>query len=246
MQTINTIDKASVVTEAMLMDLPEPVQRYMAYTGIIGAPWIDTVRLTYSGQFRLAADKPWMPIHAEQVYTTDPPGFQWKARFRLFGLPLMVGQDTYKDGAGHMFGKLAGLFTIFDARGEKLLQGTMVRYLQEMMWFPTAYLNEYVTWQAVDNHAADVTYTDGNESVTGRMIFDDAGRIVNFVAERYRETQGAYTLNTWATPMTEYGRFAGLRLPSAGCGVWQLPDGDLTYINIRLTDARYNVPIPAF
>lgn len=235
-----------VVTEHMLAGLPETVQRYLTYTGVVGSPWIDTVRLAYSGVFRLAADRPWMPIRAEQVYTTDPPGFQWNARFKMFGLPLLTGQDTYKDGQGHMFGKLAGLFTVFDARGQELLQGTMVRYLQEMMWFPVAYLSDYITWQAVSDHAADATFTYGGESVTGRLYFDDAGRALSFVSRRYREHQGAYTLETWATPMTEYGTFAGLRLPIAGWGVWQLPDGDLPYVKVRVTELTYNAPIPAF
>lgn len=64
-----------LVTAEMLHDLPEPVQRYMAYTGVLGKPWIDTVRIKYAGRFRMAADKPWMPMTATQSYTTDPPGF---------------------------------------------------------------------------------------------------------------------------------------------------------------------------
>lgn len=243
MSTVQKPYREGVVTDAMLADLPEPVQRYMRYAGVVGTPWIKTVRLAYKGEFRMAADRPWMPVSAEQVYTTNPPGFQWKARFRMFGLPLMFAQDTYKDGTGHMFGKFAGLFTIFDARGDELRQGTMLRYLQEMMWFPTAYLNDYITWESVDDHAADVTYTYGDEQVTGRMYFDDNGRLLSFIADRYREHQGTYTLDTWSTPTTAYGTFAGLRLPTAGWGVWQLPEGDLPYIKTRLTEVRYNVPL---
>jgi len=247
MDTIDaTKDKNGIVTEAMLEHLPEPVQRYMVHTGVVGKTWIDTVHLKYSGEFRMAADRPWMPIHAEQIYTTNPPGFQWKARFSMLGLPLMYGQDTYKDGHGHMFGKLAGLFTIFDASDEKLLQATMIRYLQEMAWFPIAYLSDYVTWQAVDDHCADVTYTYAGKSVTGRMYFDDAGRLLSFITERFREHQGDYTLNTWSTPTTEYGVIAGLRLPIAGWGIWQLPEGDLSYVKTKITEVNYNQPIPDF
>lgn len=243
---IQTIDEGSVVTNAMLADLPEPVQRYMNYTGVVGTPWINTVQLKYSGEFRLAADRPWMPMKADQVYTTNPPGFQWNARFKMLGLPLLSAQDTYKDGQGHMFGKLAGMFTVFDARGEELLQATMLRYLQEMMWFPTAYLSKHITWIEVDDHAADVTYTYGNKSVTGRMYFDDEGRLLNFVASRYREKQGAFTCDPWSTPITEYGVFEDLRLPIRGEAVWQLPEGDLSYIKLCVTDVTYNVPIRPF
>ena len=235
-----------IVTDEMIAGLPAPVQRYMHYTGVVGQPWINTVHLKYTGQFRLGTDKPWMSLQADQVYRTDPPGFQWRARFKMFGLPLMSAQDTYSGGEAHMFGKLAGLFTVFDARDDELRQGAMVRYLQEIVWFPTAYLGQYVTWDAVDDHAADVTLTHGNQSVTGRMYFDDAGRILSFIADRYAEQNGSYTLETWSTPITEYATFAGLNLPCTGLGVWQYPQGDLTYINLRVTDIAYNVAIRDF
>ncbi len=243
---METINKENIITETQLVDLPRPVQRYLTYTGVIGKPWINTVQVKYRGAFRLGADKPWMPMRAEQVYTVNPPGFQWQAHIKMFGLPLMYGQDTYKDGAGHMFGKLGGLFTIFDACGPELLQGTMVRYLQEMMWFPTAYLSDDISWQAIGDHCADVTFNDGEQQVTGWMYFDDVGRLLNFVADRYREHQGEYVLMPWSTPITEYGTLAGLQLPTAGSGVWQLPEGDLSYIRLHVTDLNYNVPIPAF
>ena len=103
-----------LITTGMLQNLPEPVQRYMAYTGLAGKPWIDTVRLKQAGRFRQGLDRPWMPMTAEQTYTTNPPAFVWNARFKVAGLPLMRARDKYESGQGHMFGKIAGLFTIFD------------------------------------------------------------------------------------------------------------------------------------
>ena len=114
--TLSMIAPSTIVTADKLAGLPAPVRRYLETTGVVGAPWITTVRIRYSGRFRLAADKPWMPIRARQVYTTNPPGFHWQARFKIGGLWIMTGDDTYRDGHGHMFGKIAGLFTVFDAR----------------------------------------------------------------------------------------------------------------------------------
>ena len=230
----------------MLRDLPEPVQRYMEYTAVLGKPWIDTARITYSGRFRMAADKPWMPIRAEQFYTTNPPAFHWKARFKMAGLWLMTGDDTYRAGHGHMFGKVAGLFKVVDFRGDELDQGTMLRYLNEMTWFPTAFLGDNITWQAVDDRSADVTFTDCGKSVSARMFFDDAGRLTDFVAQRYRENKGSFTLDTWSTPMTKYGVLGGLNLPVRGQAVWRLPGGDLPYADLELSEIEYNGPIEVF
>src|SRR4029453_1155241 len=173
-------------------------------------------------------------------------GFVWKARFKIAGLPLMRGYDTYKAGHGHMFGKMAGLFTIFDLRGEKLDQGTMIRYLNEMTLFPLAFLGENITWQAVDDHSAQVTFTDCGRSVSARMFFDAAGRLTNFTCLRYRGHNGDFSLDPWATPMTEYGVLGGLNLPVRGQAVWNLPSGDLPYVDLTLSEIEYNGAIESF
>jgi hypothetical protein len=224
----------------MLQDLPGPVQRYMMYTGVVGKPWIDTVHLKQVGRFRQGPDRPWMPMLAEEFYTTDPPTLIWNARFKIAGLPLLRAKDKYESGQGHMFGKLAGLFTIFDVRGEKLDQATMVRYLNEIMWFPTAFLGGNITWHDVDDHSAQVTFNDCGKSVSGRMIFDDVGRLTNFTTMRYREIGGEFSLDPWSTPITGYGVRAGLNLPVRGQAVWNLPSGDLSYADLEITGVEYN------
>ncbi|NIS82179.1 MAG: hypothetical protein GTO14_18675, partial [Anaerolineales bacterium] len=72
-----------LVTAEMLQNLPQTVQRYMTYTNVVGKPWIHTVRLKQAGKFRQGPDRPWMPVTAEQRYTTNPPSFVWNARFKL-------------------------------------------------------------------------------------------------------------------------------------------------------------------
>jgi hypothetical protein len=229
-----------LVTAEMLADLPQPVQRYLTYTGVVGKPWVDSVYLKQTGRFRLAADRPWMPVAAEEWYTTNPPSLLWKARFKMAGLPLLSARDRYEEGHGHMFGKIAGLFTVFDVRGEKLDQGTMLRYLNEIIWFPSAFLGENITWQSVDQNSADATFTDQGKSVTARLFFDDDGRLTNFVADRYREIGGDFSLDSWATPITKYGQLAGLNLPLRGQAVWHLPEGDLIYADLEITELEYN------
>jgi hypothetical protein len=122
----------------------------------------------------------------------------------------------------------------------------MLRYLNEMVWFPIALLSHYVTWQAVDDRSFDVTFTDYGKSVTTRFSIDEAGRLINFVTQRYRENKGTYTLDTWTTPMAEQGVLAGLNLPIRGQAVWKLPTGDLPYADLKLTEIEYNGAIEKF
>ena len=229
-----------LVTPDMLGGLPEPVQRYLAYTGVVGTPLIDRVRLKQEGRFRQGPDRPWMPLSAEELYTTDPPSFVWNARFKIAGLPILSAKDRYESGHGHMFGKLAGIYTVFDITGEKLDQATMIRYLNEIMWFPTAFLGENISWGEADEHSAQVTFTDHGRSVSARIIFDEVGRLTNFTALRYREIDGDFSLDPWSTPILDYGERAGLKLPTRGQAVWNLESGDLTYADLEIGKVEFN------
>jgi hypothetical protein len=116
----------------------------------------------------------------------------------------------------------------------------MMRYLSEMIWFPTAFLGENVSFEPVDENSARVTLTDGGRSVGATMYFDEEGRFKDLVAKRYRAVEGGYDLKTWSTPAYEHGELAGLRLPVGGGAVWKLPDGDLKYADITITGLEYD------
>ena len=227
------------VTEAMLADLPEPVQRYLRYSGVVGRSIPRTIRLQQTGRFRTAPDQPWMAITANEYYTTGEPSFLWDATFHMYGLPVLRVRDSYIGGGGRMLGTLVGLVPVVDGQGDGIDQGSMLRYLQEVVWFPAAFLMEEIAFAPIDDHSAEVMFTYGGRTVSGALHVDDEGRPTNFVAERFQSDEAGYA--TWTTPMTEYGEFEGLLLPVEGKGVWLLPAGEFEYIDVTVTLIEYDV-----
>jgi hypothetical protein len=204
--------EAAIVTEEMFQELPKPVQRYLKYTGIVGKPFVNTVRLEQRGTMHPSPQGASIPLKAEEHYTVRPPGFVWSVRMQKGPLPIAVGRDMYSGGEGGMLVRAGSLFTVVDAGGEEMDQGSMMRYLSEMIWFPTAFLGENVSFEPVDENSVRVTLTDGGRSATGTMFFDEEGHFTDFVATRYRTVEGGYEFETWSTPAYEYGELAGLRL----------------------------------
>lgn len=233
---------AGIVTEEMLTDLPEPVRRYLRHTGIVGKPLVRTVRLRQRGKMRPGPGRPWIPLDAEQHYSVEPSGFVWDGTLRVGPVRLGRARDMYRDGHGDMLVKVASLFTVVDARGEEMDQGSMMRYLSEMIWFPSAFLGANVSFEAVDQSSARVSLTDHGRTATGTLCFDGQGRVTEFVAKRCRIVEGRSDLETWSTPITGYGEFQGLRLPVRGKAIWKLADGDLEYIDVTITDLEYDTP----
>src|SRR5512135_601335 len=94
--------KPRVITEADLAPLPDPVQRYLRYAGVIGKPQVRCARVKQSGLLRTAPTQSWMPIQAVQ-YTTLAGSLSrtWYAAGKKGPLTLMRGHDRYDNGSGH-------------------------------------------------------------------------------------------------------------------------------------------------
>ena len=231
----------ALVTENMLGDLPEPVQRYLSYTGIVGKPFVSTARLEQKGSMYLGSKQGWVPLRAREHYTVQPPSFVWDATIHRGPLPIARGRDMYVGEKGSMLIKAGSLFTVVDDEGPEMDQGSMMRYLSEMIWFPTAFLDDKISFEPIDDESARVTLTDGGKSVSATMYFDEEGKVTDFVAKRYRTVEGGYDLETWSAPVYEYGELAGLKLPLRGGAVWNLPEGDLKYADITITHLEYDI-----
>jgi Family of unknown function (DUF6544) len=115
-------------------------------------------------------------------------------------------RDMHAEGEGRLLVDVASLWPVVDASGARMDQTAMMRYLNEMTWFPAAFLAGNISFEAVDDSSARAILTD-------------------FVAQRYR-TADARSPETWSTPVTGYSEFEGLRLPG-------LRHGDLQALRRR-------------
>ena len=178
--------RAGAVTEEMLAGLPEPVRRYLRYTGVVGRPVPGMIRLRQEGRMRPGPGQPWLPLQAKEHYSVQPPGFVWAGTARLGPVAVARARDMYAEGDGRMLVKVASLWPVADASGEQTDQAAMMRYLSEMIWFPAAFLAGNISFEAVDGSSARVTLADHGRTAAATLFFDEQGRLIDLVAQRYR------------------------------------------------------------
>jgi len=233
-----------VITEEDIRHLPEPVQRYLRYTGIIGRQHVAFVRLKQTGAMQPKPDGKWFPLKAEEYYTVDNPGFVWRGCMAVAPLISATAQDMYLNGQGNMHVKLLSAITLVNAKGKEMDEASLMRFFNEMQWFPSSLVSDNVKWEAIDASSARSTLTDRGMSVSAVFCFDSEGKIINFIAERGRSTDGGKLARTkWSTPISEYRTYSnGLRLPSKGEAVWHLDSGQYAYIKLEITDIEYGNP----
>lgn len=229
-----------LVVDRDIRGLPGPVQRWLRASNVIGTAFPVTVRLRQHGEFRMGRGKRWMPFHAEEYYSTDPPGYVWRATFRMAPLVSVTGRDRYADGHASIEMRVLSLAPVARDAGSGLDQGALLRFLNETMWFPAAVLAPYISWEAKDESSAVATMSYAGVTASATFVFDDAGRLTNMIADRFDNARKSIV--PWSTPIARHGTFAGVVVPVEGAGVWNDETADLAYIRLRITDLEYNRP----
>jgi hypothetical protein len=221
-----------------LAELPEPVQRWMRASGVVGTAIPSVVRLTQEGEFRLGRDKPWMPMMATQYYTTNPPGFLWHASMEMYPFIEVTGRDRYLAGTGDIEMRVASLIPVASKSGGNLNSGALLRYLNETMWFPVALLLPNVTWEPIDASSARATLTDAGLSVSAVFQFDSQDRLMNMTADRWNDSEQAVL--PWSTPISDWSTFEGIQIATAGTGIWNTGPAAYEYVRLDLTSVEYD------
>jgi hypothetical protein len=227
------------VTAEELARLPPPVRRWLEDSGVVGRERAQVVRLRQRGEMRTGADQPWMHAEASQVFTVDEPGFVWTISLTMKGLPV-VGRDSYQDGHGRMLITVGGLYPVADGHGPEIDQGTLLRFLGEIVWFPSAALAPYIRWEAIDDHSARASIRWGGVEASGVFTFDHQGRQLQMTAQRYKGDGRSASLERWEVPAHAWERRSGVLIPVRGSALWKLAAGDLEYYRWEITEVTYN------
>lgn len=233
----------TVISEDDIHNLPEPVKRYLRFSGVVGKNRVSFVRLKQQGLMKKKQDSGWLPLEAEEYYTVEKPGFIWMGLLNIAPGLFATAHDMYRHGVGNMKVKALSTFTIFDYKNEQTNKAALMRYFNEMTWFPTSLVSDKVKFEAIDSNSAKGTFTDNGMSVSAVFCFDKDGRLINFVTTRARVTDnGDIEMTKWSTPIKSYKSFHGFNLPYKGQAVWHLKSGPYPYIDVTLTDIEYDNP----
>jgi hypothetical protein len=224
-------DASGVYRPEQFAGLPAPVARYFAFALTPGQPLIRTARVTHVGEFRSALGAAWAPFRSVEHFSASPPGFVWDATIRMAPIVGVRVRDSYRGGEGAMRASVAGLIPVVDEAGTpEMASASLMRYLAEAVWLPTALLpGPHLRWEPISDSAARATLTDAGVTVSVDFHFGPRGEIVRATADRYRDVDGVGVLTPWAGSFGDYAVLDGMQVPMHGEVAWELPEGTLTY-----------------
>lgn len=230
---------AHAITNEQLQLLPAVVQTWLQASGIVGHPPIQHVYLQQRGEMKSKPAADWIPFEAEQYFTVNPPAFIWKTKIRPSPFLFINGRDQYKEGKGNMLIKAYSLFTIANGKGPQTDQGTLVRYLAEICWFPSAALSNYIKWEEVNDSTAKATMQYSGITASGIFYFNSKGDLQKFEADRYYNNNNSSSLEKWQVTCVHHQTVNGIRIPVKSNVTWKLKEGDFKWLELEISNIQF-------
>ncbi|WP_324609512.1 DUF6544 family protein [Salisediminibacterium beveridgei] len=227
--------------EADIKRLPEPVQQYFRVCGYLGQPKMFNADVIWKESYiKLSPEKEWTPLETSQFNAViDPVRI---AHMQAVSMSLQV-RDLYRNGKGHMFGKLFNLIPVVNAKGPEISQSSLITLFTEILLIPSYSLQSYITWEPVDQHTAKARFRHQQIDVSGTFHFDDTGKFRRFETHDryYSETKGTFVKKRFSALVDDFQAKDGVQIPRKVRIIWHLDDGDYEYFKGEISEMVYNV-----
>ncbi|MEN6463117.1 MAG: DUF6544 family protein [Syntrophomonas sp.] len=220
-------------TEEDIAGLPVPVQNYFRYCGYIGTPKMSYIKIVYEDvDFSFGKNQAPIKIDYTQYNFVNKPNRIAYIDSSMYGIPF-EGFDSYIDGAGSMKGVIAKLFTLFHQTGKAMDKSSLVTFLSESLFIPSAALEDFIVWKAIDDLHAKAIISYYGISVSGIFTFNEKGEMLSFTTNdrEAASTDGTSEKVKWSVVCNEYKETNGIKKPTAFQAIWNYDDGDLVYFD---------------
>jgi hypothetical protein len=232
-----------ILTEERIKAMPLPVQKYLRYSGAVGEPVVNNVRVNIKGQIRAAEDKPWMQLTSDQHNFQDSGWRLFFLKARMMGLPV-AGYHAFKNGTAFMDIRLLSLIKVQYHDGERMDVSETVTFFNDMCCMaPGSLADDRIEWLETEGNVVKAAFTNNGIRITAWLHFNDEGQLVNFISnDRWAlEDGGKMSQVPWETPLSDYQEINGHRLATRADLIYKYPAGDICYGEFNIRSVRYNV-----
>jgi hypothetical protein len=232
-----------ILTEAEIAYLPEPVQKYIRYTGSIGKPMVNNFSINFSGKIRDHAKPVWMELTSEQYNFIKTPTRLFYLDATMKGLPV-EGFHSFKNGVAFMDIRLLSIFKVEYQSGEVMNTSETVTFFNDMcVMAPGSLIDKRIEWLEVVGNKVKASFTNNGITISAWLYFNEKGELTNFSSEdRSALGKNGETIKLkWSTPMRDYKDINGYKLASYAETIYSYPEGDFTYATFTLKDVHYNL-----
>lgn len=225
----------------MIAELPAPVQRYFLHAIKPGTPLAESVKLSMSGNFRLAPDKNWLAMNAEEIIAASG-GFVWKAKIGS-GILQMQGADYYANKSGRMRFFLGGMLPLVNAHSSDTNRSAIGRVAGEFIWLPSALLPQRgVSWKAINDNTIQASINIDETPTKLTIYINPDGKVqkISFLRWGEHTPDSSFTEIPFGGEFQSEQTFGGYTIPSeVSLGWWFGTDSYSDFFRAKIERAEF-------
>lgn len=232
----------SLLTENDIQSLPEPVKKYLHYTGSVNKPIVKNFKVEFAGQIRKNDKSEWMPFTSEQYNFINSSTRLFFMKATMKNLPV-VGFHCFKNGNAFMDIRLFSLCRVQYQSGKEMGVAETVTFFNDMcVMAPATLIDKRIKWLVVESNKVKVEFTNNNITIAAWLYFNDKGELINFISDdRFALAENnSMKRIPWSTLMKDYQTINGHKLAGYADAVYSYPEGELCYGNFKLANVKYN------
>ena len=240
----NHMAETNFVTNDLLMDadinsLPFPVQKYIRYSGAVNKPKVKNMKIVFDGEMR-EKGKDFFKFTSVQYNFFDEPTRLFFMKAKMYGVPV-PGYHCYQNKRATMQIKPLGLFNVVNIKGTEMNKAETVTVFNDMcLMAPASLIDKRIVWTAIDSFTAKANFTNGTNSITAVLYFNEQGQLINFISDdRYAVNE--MKQYRFSTPVKDYTQINGRNIWNYGETVWHYPEGEFVYGKFTLKSIEYNL-----
>lgn len=233
----------TILSEDSIKDLPEPVKKYIRYSGFLNKPIVHNFRLDFSGKIRSHEKREWMNLTSEQYNFIPTSTRLFYLDATMKGLPV-AGFHCFKNGIAYMDIRLLSIFKVEFQKGSVMNTSETVTFFNDMCCMaPATLIDKRIEWLEVEENKVKASFTNNDITISAWLYFNEKGELVNFISEDRSALieDGTTKKLKWSTPLRDYKTINGYKLASYAEAIYTYPDGDFTYATFDLKDVGYNL-----
>lgn len=235
--------KIELLAESDIQYLPEPVKKYIRYSGSLNKPKIKNFKVSFKGKIRKNEESEWMPFSSEQYNFVDSTVRLFFMKAEMMGLPV-YGFHKFLNGEASMDIRLFSLFKVQYQSGTEMNIAETVTFFNDMcVMAPGSLIDPRISWLEIEKDSVKAKFTKGSISISAWLYFNESGQLVNFISEdRFASNEDeAMQKLTWMTPIKEYQEFHDINLSSYAEAIYKYPDRELCYGIFQTKSMDYNL-----
>jgi hypothetical protein len=230
----------SILSETDIQSLPEPVKKYIRYTGSIGKPKVNNFRIEFEGKIRKNEQTEWMSLTSDQYNFMNIPTRLFFMKAVMKYLPV-AGFHRFKNGDAFMDIRLLSLFRVAFQEGKEMDMAETVTFFNDMCCMaPATLIDKRIQWLEVEGNKVKASFTNNNITIFAWLYFNDTGELINFISNDRYDLDAGKKL-PWETPMKDYKEINGYKLAGYAETIYQYPDRKLCYGIFRAVKVQYNL-----